>query len=118
MRKSAVARRGAHFGRQHSAGAGVGLFPARGMANVTPAAPGSSHVIIRGHSAILDMWTRQVKSVGRVERTITQIDLPGPSIAVVHVSGQYPPPMGVHEEVFVLVNESGNWKIHVAQQIK
>ena len=72
----------------------------------------------RGRSAILEMWTIQVKTVDHVDRTISQIDLPSPNIAVVHVSDQYPPPIGIHEEVFIVVNEYENWKIHIHQVIK
>jgi uncharacterized protein (TIGR02246 family) len=75
-------------------------------------------VFVRGRPALLEMWSRQVKSVAHVDRTISQIDLLAPNIAVVHVSDQYPPPIGAHEEVFIVVNEYENWKIHIHQAIK
>src|SRR6185369_11134910 len=69
----------------------------------------------RGRPALLEMWSRQVKSVDHVDRTISKIDFPGPNIAVVHVSCQNPPPIGIHEEVFIMVNENENWKILINQ---
>ena len=78
----------------------------------------SGAVFARGRPALLEMWSRQVKTVDRVDRTISRMDMPGPNIAVVYVSGKYPPPLGVHEEVFVLVSENENWKILINQQIK
>ena len=78
----------------------------------------SGVVFARGRPALLEMWSRQVKSVDRVDRTISRIDMPGPNIAVVHVSGQYPPPLGVHEDVFVLVKEpNGSWRIRIHQTV-
>jgi uncharacterized protein (TIGR02246 family) len=72
----------------------------------------------RGRQALLTMWSRQVQTVDHVDRTISQIDQPSANIAVVHVSGQYPPPLGVHEEVFILVKENENWKIRIHQIIR
>jgi ketosteroid isomerase-like protein len=39
----------------------------------------------RGRPALLEMWSRQVKSIDHVDRTISKIDFPGPNVAVVHV---------------------------------
>lgn len=72
----------------------------------------------RGRPALSEMWSRQVQAVDRVDRTVSQIDLPAANIAVVHVSGQYPPPMGVHDEVFVLVKENESWKIRIHQMVR
>lgn len=63
---------------------------------------------------------------GKVDRTISSIDFPGPNIAVVRVATQYEAPRSRHSEVFILVNEgvkhppspdAGTWKIRVHQTI-
>jgi uncharacterized protein (TIGR02246 family) len=72
----------------------------------------------RGRAALQAMWSRTVQSVDHVDRTILRVDEHGPDIAVVRVSAQYPPPSGVHEDVFVVVKEpNGSWKIRIHQAV-
>jgi beta-lactamase regulating signal transducer with metallopeptidase domain/ketosteroid isomerase-like protein len=80
---------------------------------------GSNGGRTRGRPALLAMWSGTVQSVDHVDRTILRIDELGPNIAAVRVSAQYPPPLGVHEEVFVVVKEpNGSWRIRIKQTVK
>jgi hypothetical protein len=63
------------------------------------------------------MWSNTVRETPHVGRTISSIDFPGPSIALVHGSGDYGPSMGIHAEVFVLVREDSGWKIRIHQTV-
>ena len=67
----------------------------------------------KGREALTKLWTNLP---GKVRRTIQSIEFPAGRIAVVRVETLYDDPkIGLHHEVFILVDEDGKWKIRVHQ---
>jgi uncharacterized protein (TIGR02246 family) len=70
---------------------------------------------VRGRAALTKLWN-EVK--GSVDRKISSIDFSGSNVAIVHVTTQYEAPIGLHSEMFVLVNDGpGGWKIKIHQTL-
>jgi uncharacterized protein (TIGR02246 family) len=70
--------------------------------------------IVRGRADLAKMWSGVT---GQVQRTIQSIEFVGPNLAVVRVATQYAEPTGRHNETFLFVKESGEWRIRVHQSV-
>jgi uncharacterized protein (TIGR02246 family) len=73
---------------------------------------------VHGRVALAQFWSQAQRAQAHVDRAILSIEFPGTNIAIVRVSTQYGPPVGLHSEVFVLVDESALiWKIRIHQTL-